>query len=55
MQSPPIVPVTVLPAKLQTDGVSLVKITGKPDVAEAVHVLVPLTGIGVGVQVSETV
>ena len=50
------VPVTVLPTKLQTDGVVLLKVTGKPEgEADPVHVLLPLTGIEVGVQVTVTV
>ena len=56
MQSPPIVPVTSLPTRLQTDGVLLLKVTVKPEGdAVAVQVLVPLTGIEVGAQDNEIV
>ena len=50
------VPVTVLPTKLQTVGVVLLNVTGNPDgEADAVQVLVPLTAIEVGVQDTVTV
>ena len=54
-QSPPIVPVTVPPTKLQTDGVVLLKVTDNPELELATQLLVPLTGIEVGAQDNEIV
>ena len=50
VQVPAALPVTVLPLRVQTVGVVLVRVVAKPELAVAVQVLVAPTAIDVGAQ-----